>query len=96
MCSYPHSSEDLKGNRENPEKPAKVPFNALLREQAELRQSIRQRCELSEKMSEVDYEQSRMSTSCMIDRYFTQMFCANVNGQEGEDQYTSCSLRFYE
>ena len=80
MCSYPHSSEDLKGNRENPEKPAKVPFNALLREQAELRQSIRQRCELSEKMSEVDYEQSRMSTSCMIDRYFSQKFCDYEKG----------------
>ncbi|KAK8809776.1 hypothetical protein WA158_000719 [Blastocystis sp. Blastoise] len=87
-CRFAHGLEDMKGNQKNPEHP-KPQFNELLRNQSEIRQSVRQRAELSKKMNDIDYEQSRMCTSCMIDRYFTQMFCANIHGNIGEDQYVN-------
>ena len=70
--------EAIGRNRQNQE---------LLREQSSIRQSLKSREDLLKQFSEVHLESFKLSKSCMIDRYYTQLFAADTSNQRGNDVY---------
>ena len=70
-------------NRENQE---------MLREQSSIRQSLKNRENMLQQYSEIHLDNFKLSKSCMIDRYYTQLFAAGINGQVGNDMYV-CTLQ---
>ena len=70
---------ELKGrNRSNQE---------LLRQQCEIRQSVKNREDLLNQYNEIHLDNFKLSKSCMIDRYYTQLYAADTNGCKGNDVY---------
>ncbi|KAM7457511.1 hypothetical protein BLSTO_01726 [Blastocystis sp. subtype 1] len=68
---------ELKGrNRSNQE---------LLRQQCEIRQSVKNREDLLNQYNEIHLDNFKLSKSCMIDRYYTQLYAADTNGCKGND-----------
>ena len=59
----------------------------FLREQSSIRQSLKNRESLVEQYSDIHLDSFKLSKSCMIDRYYTQLFAAGVNGCKGNDMY---------
>ena len=57
----------------------------MLREQSSIRQSLRNRESMLQQYSEIHLDSFKLSKSCMIDRYYTQLFAADLNGQTGND-----------
>ena len=57
----------------------------MLREQSSIRQSLRNRENMLQQYSEIHLDSFKLSKSCMIDRYYTQLFAADLNGQTGND-----------
>ena len=60
----------------------------LLREQSSIRQSLKNREDLQQIYSEVHLDSFKVSKSCMIDRYYTQLFAADTSNYPGNDMYT--------
>ena len=61
----------------------------LLREQSSIRQSLKNREDLQQIYSEVHLDSFKVSKSCMIDRYYTQLFAADTSNSPGNDVYIS-------
>ena len=59
----------------------------LLREQSSIRQSLKNREDLQQMYSEVHLDSFKVSKSCMIDRYYTQLFAADTSNYPGNDVY---------
>ena len=59
----------------------------LLREQSTIRQSLKNREDLQQIYSEVHLDSFKVSKSCMIDRYYTQLFAADTSNYPGNDVY---------
>lgn len=59
----------------------------FLREQSSIRQSLKNRESLVQQYSDIHLDSFKLSKSCMIDRYYTQLFAAGVNGCKGNDMY---------
>ena len=57
----------------------------FLREQSSIRQSLKNREELIQQYNDINLDSVKLSKSCMIDRYYTQLFAADVNGCKGND-----------
>ena len=66
----------------------------LLREQSSIRQSLKNREDLQQIYSEVHLDSFKVSKSCMIDRYYTQLFAADTSNSPGNDVYISL-VTFY-
>lgn len=71
-------------NRENQE---------MLREQSSIRQSLKNRENMLQQYSEIHLDNFKLSKSCMIDRYYTQLFAAGINGQVGNDMYVLLAVK---
>lgn len=74
-------SELMGKNRNNQE---------LLRQQCEIRQSVKNREDLLQQYNEIHLDNFKLSKSCMIDRYYTQLYAADTNGCVGNDMYAPC------
>lgn len=59
----------------------------FLREQSSIRQSLKNREDLNQLYNDIHLDNFKLSKSCMIDRYYTQLFAADVNGHQGNDMY---------
>lgn len=57
----------------------------LLREQSTIRQSLKNREDIQQMFSEVNLDSFKVSKSCMIDRYYTQLFAADTTNTPGND-----------
>ena len=57
----------------------------LLREQSTIRQSLKNREDIQNVFSEVHLDSFKLSKSCMIDRYYTQLFAADTGNRRGND-----------
>ncbi|KAK8792705.1 hypothetical protein WA171_002657, partial [Blastocystis sp. BT1] len=57
----------------------------LLREQSTIRQSLKNREDIQHVFSEVHLDSFKLSKSCMIDRYYTQLFAADTGNRRGND-----------
>lgn len=59
----------------------------FLREQSTIRQSLKNREDVQHVFSEVHLDSFKLSKSCMIDRYYTQLFAADTGNRIGNDVY---------
>ena len=85
MCSISEALDigDMLGrNREN---------QTLLREQSTIRQSLKNREDIQKVYDEVHLDSFKLSKSCMIDRYYTQLYAADTNQSKGNDVYVCCT-----
>ena len=84
MCSISEALDvgDMLGrNREN---------QTLLREQSTIRQSLKNREDIQKVYDEVHLDSFKLSKSCMIGRYYTQLYAADTNQTKGNDVYVCC------
>lgn len=67
----------------------------FLREQSSIRQSLKNREDLNQMYNDIHLDSFKLSKSCMIDRYYTQLFAADANGHKGNDMYSISWYRLF-
>lgn len=66
----------------------------LLREQSTIRQSLKNREDIQHVFSEIHLDSFKLSKSCMIDRYYTQLFAADTGNRKGNDMWAELLFIF--